>query len=103
MSSNNNSNNIVTDFIQAKSNLLKLFNCDDSFYIKPEIDAKWHLRELDGTCFISYGKEAEKPTEAVVTRKNGEFYIIEKAEYTMVVCIECVKIALILKNSNKIS
>jgi hypothetical protein len=95
--------NTVASFVQAKNDLLKLFNCDDNFYIKPEVDAKWSLRELEGTCFVSYGKDGTKPTDAVVTRKNGDFYIVEKAEYTMVVCIECVKIALILKNSNRIS
>ncbi len=91
----------VPDFIQAKRDLMQFFGCSEDYYIKTATTCNWYIRELEGTYFVGYGKEGEKMTEAVVVRRDGDPYIIEKGEYTMVVCIECVKIALILKNSNK--
>jgi hypothetical protein len=91
----------VPDFIQAKKDLMQYFGCTDDFYVKPVTNATWYIRELEGMYFVGYGKEDEKPSEAVVVRRDGEPYIIEKGDYTMVVCIECIKIALIFKNENK--
>ncbi len=91
----------IPEFIQAKNNLMSYFGCKDDFFVKTATNASWYIRSLDGTYFVGYGKEDEKPREAVIVRRDGEPYIIEKGDYTMVICIECVKIALILKNANK--
>jgi hypothetical protein len=91
----------VPDFIQAKKDLMQFFGCNDDFYIKPATNDSWYIRELEGTYFVGYGKADDKAHEAVVVRRDGEPYIIEKENYTMVVCIECVKVALIFKNDNK--
>lgn len=92
---------VVPDFIQAKRSLMQFFGCEDDFYVKCATNAQWYVRELEGTYFVGYGKPDDKKQEAVVVRRDGEPYIIEKGDYTMVVCIECVKIALIFKNANK--
>ncbi len=91
----------VPDFIQAKRDLMQFFGCNDDFYIKTATNDIWYIRELEGTYFVGCGREDEKTHEAVVVRRDGQPYIIEKGDYTMVVCIECVKIALILKNANR--
>lgn len=92
----------VPEFIQAKRDLMQYFGCNDDFYIKTATNDTWYIRELEGTYFVGYGKKDERASEAVVVRRDGEPYIIEKGAYTMVVCIECVKIALVLKNENKL-
>lgn len=91
----------VQEFIQAKNNLTNYFGIQEDFYIKPATSYNWYIRELEGTYFVGYSKEGEKTSEAVIVRQNGEPYIVEKGDYTLVVCIECVKIALVLKNTNK--
>ena len=80
---------------------MRFFGCNYDFYIKPATNYSWYIRELEGTYFVGYAQNDEKAQEAVVVRRDGEPYIIEKGDYTLVVCIECVKIALILKNQNK--
>lgn len=91
----------VQEFIQARNSLMQYFGLQDDFFIKPATSCSWYIRELEGTYFVGYGREDEKASEAVVVRRDGKPYIIEKGDYTLVVCIECVKIALVLKNSNK--
>ena len=90
----------VESYIAAKNEIMKQFECQDDFYIKAATGYSWRIKDADGSSFLAYWKNGEKINECVVVRSGGKPMIIKKKKYTLVVCIECVKVAIILKNSN---
>ena len=92
--------NDVEKDVSVEKKLMKYFNCDGNYFVKAAVDCGWRIKEIDGNYFVAYWKEGEAPTECVVVKKNSEPLIFKKSDYTMIICIECVKIALVLKNSN---
>lgn len=93
---------IVENFINAKNILNKKFNCNDDFFIKPLIDKKWTIKDNDGIFFLTYLDDNDRTKECVIVKKNNEPMIYKKDNYTMIIGIECVKLAFILDNNNSI-
>ena len=93
---------IVYNFINTKKILNKNFNCNEDFFIKPLIDKKWSIKDNDGIFFLTYLDDNKKPKEYVIVKKNNEPMIYKKDNYTMVIGIECVKLAFILDNNNSL-
>lgn len=92
----------VPEFIKAKQELMKYFGCTEDYFIKPATNCTWHIKEIEGMYFINYYKDNENPNESVMVKKDGEPVVYKTDEYTMVVCVECVKIGLIFKNENEV-
>lgn len=93
---------IVDNFINAKNILNKKFNCTDDFFIKPLIDKKWTIKDNDGIFFLTYLDDNNNAKDCVIVKKNNEPMIFKKDNYTMIIGIECVKLAFILDNNNSI-
>ncbi len=98
----NNNDKSILNYIDAKSKIFEYFDCSNDYFIKPAIDCKWIVKGDEDFYFLSYFDENDKKTDAVVVRKNGEPLIYKTDLYTMVIAIDCVKIAFIFKNSNMI-
>ncbi|WP_250277911.1 hypothetical protein [[Clostridium] colinum] len=91
---------IVENFINAKNILNETFNCNDDFFIKPLVNKKWTIKDNDGIFFLTYIDDSNKAKDCVIVKKNNEPMIYKKENYTMVIGIECVKLAFILDNNN---
>lgn len=92
---------IVNDFMKAKKALLWHFNCRDDYYVKTLPDARWRTKEEDEMFFLSYLDDKKNTNHAVIVKKDGKPLIYIAAEFTLVVAIDCVKIAFIFNNKNK--
>lgn len=90
----------VNNFIAASKSVLNYFNCTNDYFIKPLENAEWSIYENDDYVLLTYW-ENNKRKDAVVPRKNGKPMIYISDKYTMVIAIDCIKIAFILTNDNK--
>lgn len=97
---------IVTEFIKTKRLLMDSFKCLDDYFIKNLENCNWSISNLDDWCLVSFwdknknGREIK--TDIAVVKKNGVPQIFENEDYTMVIGIQCVKIAFIFDNKKKI-
>lgn len=92
---------IIKNFINSKNALNKYFDCNEDFFINPLLDNKWTLKEDNGIYFLKCFKD-DIPKDYIVVKKNNIPMIFEKNDYTMIVAIDCIKLAFLVKNSNKI-
>ncbi len=95
-------NKALYRYVDTKRKLLAYFNCEDEFHIHVNTGYNWRIMDLDGVYFLSYWRTGSKPVDAVIVKKNGEPMIFEKPDLTMVVAIDCIKIAFIMKNSDRV-
>ncbi len=93
---------ILKKYVDSKSRLLKSFDCNGEYFVKPLEGYNWRVKELDQMAFLTYWKEGEKLNECVIVKKNNAPIIVRRKDYTMIVAIECVKVALILKNDMEV-
>ena len=93
----------IKDFLSAQTQILKSFNCDEEFFLKPLPTSKWSIRSEENFYFLYYWLEDEKRMDAVIVKKNGEPMIFKTEKYTMVIGIDCVKIGFVFHNGNKIN
>lgn len=93
--------NIIEKFINTKKELKKYFDCKEDFFVKPLIENEWTIKNNDDIYFLTY-KENDIYKDCVIVKKNNEPLIIKKDNYTMVIAIECIKLAFILNNKKEI-
>ncbi len=91
----------VQDYISAKNSVMEYFKCDGDYYIRPLMDYKWTIKGDDEYFILSYWKDDEKRNDAVIVKKGGDPMIFKAGDHTMIVGIDCVKIAFIFHNANK--
>lgn len=94
------SRNYIKTYINAKNELMQYFDCDDDFFIKALDGCKWMIKNDDDFSFLMYWTEDKKRHDAVVVKKNGSPMVFKAGRYTMVIAIDCVKIAFIFENEN---
>lgn len=88
----------VEDYIKSKKNILNYFKCDGDYFVKPLIDVNWTIKGDDEYFILSYWTEETSKTDAVIVKKSGVPMIYKMEDYTMIVGIDCVKIAFIFHN-----
>ena len=93
----------ISAYTGAKKSLLKLFRCEADLPIKILTDTQWHVEEIDGVSFLHY-KSQDNGEELVnvIVSKNGEPWIYEMNELSMIVAIDCIKWAFIMKNKMRL-
>lgn len=94
--------NIVQDYVESRKRLMNEFQCKDDYFVKILLDYKWRLKEDDGMYFLTYLKEGQQLKECIVVKRNNQPFIVKKYGYTMIVAIECVKVAIIFNDNNEI-
>ncbi len=93
--------NTIQKYIETSEEIAKKFEVNEDYFIKPILDCKWSVREVEGLMFFKYIKDG-KEFEQVVVRQSGENLIKEENDYTLIVAIDCVKISFIVRNNMKI-
>ena len=92
----------ISAYADSKKKLLKLFGCDADLPIRLLIDVEWHVEEHDDVSFLHYEPQGGgEKLVSVIVNKNGSPWISEMNELSMVVAIDCIKFAFILKNKLK--
>jgi len=90
----------VKDYTRALASLRKYFACDQDFFIRPLTEYNWLIQTNEGISILSYWKDDTARTDAVIVNKDGAPLVYEAKDYTMVVAIDCVKIAFLFANKN---
>lgn len=93
--------NVVLEYLSSKYNLLDYFDCSEDYYVKLAVGCNWRVKEIDGIYILTYWRDGGMLRECVIVKKKREPLIFRQDMYTLIVCIECVKVAIILKNSNE--
>jgi|GEM_PF-530622 len=94
----NKTNDYLKTYINAKKELMKFFGCADDFFIKAFDGCKWMIKNDEDFSFLIYWGKDEKRHDAVIVKKNGSPMLFKAGKYTMVIAIDCVKIAFIFEN-----
>lgn len=92
---------LINNFTNIQTDIREIFGCNNDFFINPMLDSDWIIQENDETFFLSFIDAKKNAKTCVISRRNGIPLIFEREEVTMVVAIECVKIAFIFLNKNK--
>lgn len=93
---------VITSYINSKKILMESFECKNNYHVEPIVECKWKVKKEDDIYIFSYWKTDEDKKDLIVVKKNGEPIILNNDKYTMIVGINCIKIAYIVKNKNKI-
>lgn len=94
-------NQPILDYIAVKKSVLDYFQCDGDYYIKPLPDARWSVRYEEDFFILSYWIKNGIKLDSVIVKKGGKPMIYKTQDHTLIVGIDCVKIAFIFSNSNK--
>jgi len=89
---------VVEEYIEVKEDIKKYFGCPNDYFIKPLVNHDWSVYGDEGIFFLTYWDDDEKKTTAMVVKKDNKPLIYKAKDYTMVIALDCVKIAFILKN-----
>ena len=92
----------IKAYLYSKKKLLNDFDCDTDYFLKNLEEYNWRVKDMDGMFFLTYWKEGGKLNECVIVKKNNNPLIMRKEDYTMIVIIECVKVAVVLKNDMEV-
>lgn len=93
---------MVQNFMQIQEKVLQSFQCEGEFFIKPLLELEWAIRDTEDFYFLSYWTKENKRMDAVIVKKNGIPMVYQKKECTMVVAIDCVKIAFVFQNNQRV-
>ncbi len=93
---------LLKKYTESKKAILNNFNCETDYFIKNIEDYNWRVKDVDGMFFLTYWREGEKLNECIIVKKNNSPVIVRQMGYTMAVVIECIKIALILRNDMEV-
>ncbi len=93
---------VVQDFLIAKNSLMQYFNCKDNYFVKTLVNFNWQVNTNEGITFLTYWDSNLNKTNAVVVKKSGTPLIYKGRDYTMIVAIDCIKVAFIFKNINEL-
>ena len=92
--------NAVKNFSDANLKIKRYFKCKEDCFVKVMDDYNWSIKEGEGISFFMYWKDGQPLKECVISKKNDKPLIFKTNKYTMVIAIECVKVALVVKNEN---
>ncbi len=92
----------ILAFLQCSQDILNYFHCPGDFFIKPLLDSEWVITKSEDYHFLSYWLGDDQKMECVVVMKRNKPLIFTRGRYTMIIAIDCVKIAFIFLNKYQI-
>lgn len=95
--------NPIQEYLEKRKHIMDYFKCDGDFFIKPLLDAQWFIRRDDDFYILSYWDGTKPRANAVIVKKAGQPLIFETKGHTMVIAIDCVKIAFLFENKHRIT
>jgi hypothetical protein len=92
----------LNGYMNSKGSIFKQFGCPDDFLLNAMPNRKWVVSGEEGFHFLSYWDDKNNKNDFTVARKDGEPMIFHDKEYTMIIAIDCIKIAFVFKNTNRV-
>lgn len=92
----------LEEFNEAQEEIFDFFSIENEYFLKVDLKSKWSIEEVEGVCFLKYWN-GEKEETNVVVKSGNKALISQKKGYTMVVSVDCIKIAMVFSNKNKIN
>ena len=92
----------IQEFMAAKEGLLRSFGCNEDYHIESRLGQNWQITEDDGVFFLSSWENIASKTTSVVVKRNDAPLLYETADYTMIIAIDCIKMAFIFNNVLKV-
>lgn len=93
---------VISNYINYRNAILRRFECDQNYYVKPIEEYNWKIKENQGIYFLNYWKGNGRVNQCVIVKKDNIPYVMKEKDYTMIVCIECVKVAIIALNEKEV-
>lgn len=93
--------NPVQEYMEKRKHVMNYFKCEGEFFIKPLLNARWFISSEGDYFILSYWEKDKPKTNAVIVKRAGEPLIYKTERYTMVIAIDCVKIAFLFENEKK--
>ncbi len=94
---------IVETYFNSKQKLMEYFEIDNDYYVYNAVNYKWNIRKNNEVSFLVLYKTNEMKEEYVVVKRNNLPHFQEKDEFSLYVAIDCIKVAFIVKNSNRLA
>ncbi len=91
---------LINDLKNINNDIFAQFGIEKDYFISVKDDYNWELIQEENINIVKYYKGNEIKTSLIVN-KGTEPLIIEKNGYTMIIAIDCIKIAFIFNNSLK--
>ncbi len=89
---------IVKKFKRSKSELFKNFNISNEYFVNVMNDYYWSVNQVEEMFFLKYWKKDSSINESIIVKNDGKPIISNNKNYTMIVGIDCVKVAFIFDN-----
>ena len=93
----------IKSYFAAEAALFDFFGCAERFPIKSMRSCKWRIFEDGGMYFLTCIENNNNKMDFVVVKKDGEPMIFEKKGYSMIIGIDCIKMAFVLDDGNAIN
>ena len=91
----------VQTYIRSRNDLFRFFKCEDDYPPRMLTDFQWTVIHENDVSFFAYWKDGEGRKTAVIARKNGQPILYRTKDYTMVIAIDCIKTAFVVKNTEE--
>lgn len=94
----------INELLKVKKEAYEEIGIPYDLYFRDMLQYEWATFEKDGLYFFRYylDKNTDKYSEQVIVFNGSKPMIIEKDGFTIIVAIDCVKVAFILNSSKKI-
>jgi hypothetical protein len=92
----------IFEYKECTKKILKEFGCEDNYLIKDLTSFEWGINNEEGTYFLSYWKKEEPKNNLLIAKSDKLPLIYKTKDYTMIIVIECIKIAVIFKNKEQV-
>ncbi|MFI3231048.1 MAG: hypothetical protein R3Y29_05815 [bacterium] len=93
---------LIKEYKILEEDIKREFKCDNDFFLKPMIGNSWAINTSNNTYFLTYLDQDNTQHTCYVVNKNSMPMIYKKDNLTMIIAIDCVKIAFIFENTNKL-
>ncbi len=92
--------NDLVSYKKSQNDIFKKFNVDAKYFLSVLDTHIWEIISQDDINLIKYEDGTEQKTNLII-QKGEKPFIVEKDGYTMVVAIDCVKVAFVFRNDLK--
>ncbi len=90
-------NKQIENFKNADNDLFLKFGIENKYFVSIRDNSSWSIINDDELYFVTFEEEGKTKTNLVV-KKSEKPLIFEKDGYTMIIAIDCIKIAFVFKN-----
>ncbi len=90
----------INNFKFTHEQIFREFEVESKYFLCVLDESEWELIAQDEITLVKYRRDNEEKT-SLVTQKGEKPFIVEKNGYTMIIAIDCIKIAFIFNNDLK--